>query len=186
MAACPGCQRPVTEGDRAVLQVRLEGSDFEAHERGKRVRAGASWVGALALLFAIAAPLMFVVQKMQVDKVLVDLDKFEDDEELAPIDGKTYTAGELRREVTRGPVQALVVNLILAGLMALLWIWAKRAPLPAIACALALYLVVQLVSAVIDPTSILKGIIIKLLAFLALGKGLKAALDARTTHRPAV
>jgi hypothetical protein len=72
--------------------------------------------------------------------------------------------------------------------MSVLWLWARRAPLPAIACALALYLVVQVVSAVLDPSSIMKGIIVKLFAFAALYKGLKAALDARAAiqQRPGV
>src|SRR4029077_15551622 len=56
---CPGCGRPVTDQDRAVLQVRFEGADWQAHERGKKVRAGAKWVGVLAILFAVSAPLMF-------------------------------------------------------------------------------------------------------------------------------
>jgi hypothetical protein len=184
--ACSGCGRPVTDQDRAVLQVRLEGDDFQAHERGKRVRQGSKWVGALAILFAVSAPVVFAMQKTQADKALANLSQFEDDEQLEPINGKSYTAGELRREVLREPNQLLIGNLILAGLMGVLWIWARRSPLPAIACALALFVVVQVVSGVLDPSTIYKGIIIKVFALAALGKGLKAALAARAAmHRPA-
>jgi hypothetical protein len=183
---CSGCGREVTDQDRSVLQVRLEGSDFAAHERGKRVRQGAKWVGALAILFAISAPILFAMQKGEVDKAIANLSQFEDDEELEPIDGKSYTAGELRQRVLAEPYQTLIGNLILAALMAVLWIWARRSPLPAIACALALFVVVHLVSAVVDPSTILKGIIIKVLALAALGKGLKAAVAARAAmQRPA-
>jgi len=83
----------------------------------------------------------------------------------------------------------LVVNGILAVLMGVLWLWARRAPLPAIACALALYLVVQVVSAILDPSSIMKGIVIKLIAFSVLYKGFTASLAARSAmqqQRPGV
>lgn len=187
---CPGCGRPVTDQDRAVLQIRFEGADWQAHERGKQVRAGAKWVGVLAILFAVSAPIMFAMQEATTtNEAMTNLAKFQDDDVLQPINGKVYTAGELRRLVEREPYQVLVVNGILAVLMGVLWLWARRAPLPAIACALALYLVVQVVSAILDPSSIVKGIIIKLFAFGALYKGFKAALDARAAiqqQRPGV
>ena len=187
MAVCPGCERPVTEQDRAVLQVRLEGGDFQAHERGKQVRHGSKWIGALAILFALSAPLLFAAQKAQEQKALDNLSQFQDDEPLEPINGKSYTAGELRAEVMREPIQGLVANLVLAALMAGLWFWSRRAPLPAIACALALFVVVQVVGAVLEPESIFKGILIKVLAMIALGNGLKAALAARAAmQRPAM
>jgi hypothetical protein len=185
VAVCPGCGRPVTDQDRAVLQVRLEGGDFAAHERGKRVREGSKWIGALAILFAVSGPILFAVQSMEADKAVAHLAQFEEDEVLQPINGKTYTAGALRREVAREPYQVLIASLILAALMGALWLWARRAPLPAIGCALALFVVVQVVGAVVDPSSLYKGLIIKVLAFVALGKGLKAALAARAAlQRP--
>jgi hypothetical protein len=182
-AACPGCGRPLTDQDRAVLQVRLEGGEFVAHERGRKMRDGSKWIGMLAILFAVSAPIVFAMQKTEADKALSQLSAFDDDAPLAPIDGKTYTAGELRKEVMREPIQLLIGNLILAVLMGVLWFWSRRAPLASIACALALFLVVQLVSAVIDPSSIMKGLLIKIFAVAALGKGLKAALAAREAMR---
>ena len=68
-------------------------------------------------------------------------------EDAAPADGihgESETATMVRQMLLRG----LAANLILAGLMGVLWLWARRAPLPAIGCALALYLVVQVVSGV--------------------------------------
>jgi len=185
MATCPGCGRAVNDQDLAVMQVRLEGANFSDHDRGRRVRQGSKWVGVLAILFLVSGPIMFGMQMVAADKALEHLQQFGDDEQLEPIGGKTYTAGELRKEVRREPYQILIVNLVLAAIMGGLWVWARRAPLPAIACALALFVVVQLVSAVVDPSSIVKGILIKLIALAALGKGLKAALDARAAmQRP--
>lgn len=177
---CPGCGRELDEADKAVLQVRREGANHQAFARGKKVRSASKWIGALAILFAVSGPIMYAAQLMVADKALANLEPFEDEEELEPIDGKVYTAGELRAEVRGEPRQVLIGSLILAGLMAVLWVWSRRAPLPAIACALGLFIVVHVVSAIFDPSSILKGIIIKVLAFVALGKGLSAALATRS------
>jgi hypothetical protein len=157
--------------------------DEEALRRGKKVREGAKWIGVLAVLFAISGVLMFFVTQMEANQALSHLQQFRDDEVLQPIDGKTYTAGELRAEVEREPYQVLIINLIVAGLMTALWVWAKRAPLPAIACAFALFVVVHVGSAMVDPSSLAKGVIIKVIALVALGKGLKAALEARALMR---
>jgi hypothetical protein len=185
IGACPGCGRAVDERDRNALRVRLEGGNFVAYGRGKHVRSASKWIGALAILFAVSAPLMYAAQSMQADKALAHLQSFDEDAILQPIDGKTYTAGELRAEVRREPLRALIGGLVLAGLMAVLWVWSRRAPLPAIGCALALFVVVQVVSAVLDPTSIAKGIIVKIFALIALWRGLQAALAARAeTPRP--
>jgi hypothetical protein len=122
---------------------------------------------------------MFFVQQGQAEQALARLRDFADDDALQPIDGKSYSAGELRRAIEREPYLTLIAQLILAGLMAGLWLWARRAPLPAIGCALALFIVVQVGSALIDPTSLFKGLIVKIVALAALGAGLKASLAAR-------
>jgi hypothetical protein len=105
------------------------------------------------------------------------------EEESFQVGDKIYTASELRSAVKAEPVHALVVNLVLAAIMGVLWLWARRAPLPAIAGARAVFVVVQVVSAVVEPTTIYRGIIIKVIALLALGKGLRAALAAREAMR---
>jgi hypothetical protein len=185
-AVCPGCGREVNDQDRAVLQVRLEGSNFAAHDRGRHMRQASTWIGVLAILFAVSAPIVYAMQDAEAEKALAQLDRFDDGAELQPIDGKVYTAGELRKQVAREPLQALITNLVLAGLMGVLWLWARRAPLPAIGCALALFIVVEVASAVVDPTTIYKGIIVKVIAVGALVKGLRAALAARAAmQRPA-
>jgi len=184
---CGGCGREVGKEERAALHevgvVELEAGDAEAQERGKKVREGAKWIGALAILFALSGVLMFFLQQAEATKALEHLAQFQDDDVLQPIEGKVYTAGELRAAVEREPYQILFINLIVAGLMTALWVWAKRAPLPAIACAFALFLVVHIGSAMVDPSSIPKGMIIKIIAIVALGKGLKAALEARAMMR---
>jgi hypothetical protein len=180
---CPGCGRQVDDRDRAVLQVRLESWNFVAHDRAKVMRSASSWIAALAIIFAISAGFAFFMSKQEVDQALSRLEDFDDSQVLQPIDGKTYTAGQLREKVAREPVQVLVINLVVAGLMGALWAWARRSPLPAICGAFALLVVVYGGSAVLDPSSILKGIILKIASFAALYKGLRAALAARVAMK---
>jgi hypothetical protein len=183
---CPGCGRAVTDQDRAVLQVRLEGADHQAFERGTNVRKASRWIGVLAVMYAVSGTMIFVMQKIKATEALDHLAQFEDDDQLKPIDGKSYTAGELRREVAREPYVGLVSNLILCVSMAGLWWWGRRAPLPAIACAFAMFLVVIIVNAVVSPASLASGIIVKIAAIGVLSKGLKSALAARAAlRRPA-
>ena len=79
----------------------------------------------------------------------------------------------------------LLINGSLAVVMGALWMWAKSAPLQAIFAAISIFVVVQAVGAVLDPWSLLQGIVIKLIAVVGLARGLKAALDARAAQRPA-
>jgi hypothetical protein len=190
---CTGCGRPVTEVDHTLLRARLElsdvtvvqasvaSSDYAAQAPGKKIRAAANWIGLTASLFVLGGALIFLAQQVEATAALAKLHAFEDHELLAPIHGKQYTAGALRAQIQRAPYQTLVINLVVAGLMGCLWRWAKRNPLPAIACAIALLIVVNVGSALVDPTTIADGLIIKILAFLALGKGLSAALAVRAT-----
>jgi hypothetical protein len=157
----------------------MEGDDGLARARGQRVREGAMWIGVLSVLFMVWGPVLFGMRMMEADQVLERLKPFADDEPVTLTDGTTRPAGELRFEALRRPNRALIANFILAGLMAVLWVWARRAPLPAMACALALFVVVHVGDAIIEPSTIYQGIIVKVLALAALGKGVKAALAAR-------
>jgi hypothetical protein len=181
---CPGCGRPVTDEDRAALQARLESSDYQAYERGLKVKNASKWIGVLAIIFAISGVVMFFIKQAQADSALTHLSGFADDEQLAPINGKSYTASELRAEVAREPYQVLLVNVILGVLMGGLWLWSRKAALPAIICAIGLFVVVTIGSALAEPESIIKGWLIKIVAIAMLSKGLKAALESRAIMRP--
>jgi hypothetical protein len=180
---CAGCGRLVTSLDKALLQVKLVGPDHVAYERGRRVRSAANWIGYLAIMLMLGAGIEFVSTKIDADDALDKLASLTPDETLAPVDGVIYTVPELRSQLEREPFVVLGAGLVLAAIMGGLWLWARRAPLPAIACAIALFVVVVIVSAVLDPTNILKGILVKIFAMLALGKGLKAALAARAASK---
>ena len=72
---------------------------------------------------------------------------------------------------------------ILSGIMIGLFFWGRKAPLPAIITALCVYLVVIVVNAVIDPSTIVQGIVLKVFFFLAMIAGIKAALVEQAMQR---
>jgi hypothetical protein len=161
----------------------MSGGDDGGYERGRRVRKASKWVGILAILFAVSAPILYEQEQTKTASTLAALNGIEDGQVLRPIGGRIYTAGELRQRLESLPRRVLAADLILAGLMAGLWVWARRSPLPAIACALAMFVVVQVVGGIYSPASIFEGLLVKIFALVALIKGLRSALEARAALR---
>jgi len=71
---------------------------------------------------------------------------------------------------------AFIVGFIVLG------IWTKKKPYTAIVCALVLYGIFIILNAVIDPTTIYKGIILKVVIIVSLVKGLNDAREAQQIH----
>ena len=69
------------------------------------------------------------------------------------------------------------VSLGLAGFMLVLFLWSRRSPLPAIVTALAAYLALLIIQVVLDPDSVLRGVVWKLAFVTTLILGIGAALD---------
>lgn len=80
--------------------------------------------------------------------------------------------------VAKNPT-VLAINLILAAVMGALFLWSKRAPLPAIIVASGTYLVVVVTNALVDPRSLGQGLYLKIIIVAALAKGVKSALALR-------
>jgi hypothetical protein len=71
------------------------------------------------------------------------------------------------------------VDLAVAGLFTAFWLWARRAPVAALAFAIAVHLGVWIVAGVADRSMLLHGYIIRVAALAILAAGLRAALAAR-------
>lgn len=82
----------------------------------------------------------------------------------------------------------LATNFALFAIHIGLWFWAKTAPFAAAVVALALFLTVHLVNAIIEPASLVRGILIKILFLIALAQAISAGLEVRrlrTTRKAA-
>jgi len=179
---CPAC--------KAEIQLLDEFCAKCGHELGtparfigqRSVQGATSAIRLLAALFAIFGVIMFFVMRGQTEAALATLDQLPDHEVLQPIDGVTYTVAELRTRVLWEHRGLLVVNLMLSVIMLVLAWWSKWKPLAAILIATAIFAAVQVISAIIDPKTIMQGIVVKVLVIAILIKGIKGALSLRTDN----
>ena len=85
------------------------------------------------VLFLIFGIVMFFITKSQTADLLLKLAQMSPDATIPkPIGGKTYTAAALRSYLLWQPWGVLIVNLVLAAVMAILALWGRRAPLAAL------------------------------------------------------
>jgi hypothetical protein len=85
---------------------------------------------------------------------------------------------EAEKELAKGAGMARLVVIahgVLAATFYGLWGWAKSRPLPATLAALILFIAVQLIGAALEPESIVKGILVKVLILVALIGAVNAA-----------
>ncbi|MCA9621033.1 MAG: hypothetical protein KC731_18550 [Myxococcales bacterium] len=90
-----------------------------------------------------------------------------------------YVLGGVVLYLMNEEISVLVVNFVLAAIQAGLWLWSKRSLLPAAITALVLYVSIQLLNAVLEPESIARGMLVKILFLLALGRAIQAGIEAR-------
>lgn len=177
---CEACGAQVSEASKQALRQRLEASDATARQQLKSVREATQAIVVLAVLFVIGGILMFALSLGTANDALENLRGLDDAAVVdIPVDGEIYSAGELRTMIEREPYQILGINLLLACIMAALAYWSRRSALPAVVTALAVFVVVHLLNALVDPTTIAQGVIIKVVATIVLIKGVRAAYDAR-------
>ncbi|RZL47198.1 MAG: hypothetical protein EOP00_12665 [Pedobacter sp.] len=71
----------------------------------------------------------------------------------------------------------LVTNVILIGAFFAFAVWSKTKPVTALISGLALYIIIQLLNLIVDPTTIIRGIIFKIIIIGYLVKGIMAVLE---------
>ena len=177
-AACGAVAKPY---DRFCASCGKPMPSAEDYELQKNVKSATGAIKVLAVLFVLSAILFFFIVKGQADAALVKLEGADAGASYT-IDGRTYTAEELRRDLAWEPWGVLIVNLVIAAIMLVLAFWAKRAPLPAVLVATATYAVVIVYGAIADPASLAQGWLMKIIIIAFLIKGIKAALALRTAR----
>ena len=175
---CPACKAEIQLLDEFCAKCghALGAPSRFMHRHSVRGATNAIWV--LAVLFALFGVAMFFLTRDTTEAALANLAPFQDNDVLDPIDGVTYTAGELRAQVLWEHRGVLIVNLILAAIMVVLAWWSKRRALPAILIATAVFVVVQVTGAIIDPSTLMQGIIMKAIVIGVLIRGIKGAMAA--------
>lgn len=80
-----------------------------------------------------------------------------------------------------------VIHLILGAAFVALSFWARKAPLPAAITGLSLYLVIQLLNFIHDPSTLVQGMVVKILFIMAMVKTISSAVSEQAwlkTARP--
>jgi hypothetical protein len=177
---CGKCGAEVRPNDRFCDRCGNALPTFEDRAHEKQVKNATGAIKVLAALFAVFGVALFFISRAEAEKALSSLQGMAPDELFpVPVEGVTYTVGELRDQILWEPWGILITNLVLAAVMTGLAIWGRRAPLPAILVATATYLVVIVTNTIVDPTTIGQGIIMKIIIIAFLAKGIKAALALR-------
>lgn len=177
---CQGCGTQVTGYQKARLLERLEIHDTRMALHMKHVRAARQGIITLGVLFAIAGLVMYFMAKSESDSTLVTLRSLPEDMTYPElINGESLTIAEVRTMIEREPLQILALNLVLAAIMAGLWVWGKKAALPAIIAALAVFVTVHVANALVDPASIVQGLAMKIIGTVILVRGVRSGLEAR-------
>jgi hypothetical protein len=180
---CAACGTGAKPYDRFCGKCGKPMPSAEDHELQKNVKSATGAIKVLAVLFVIAGIAFFFISKSGADAALLTLEGMDPASTYpTPIDGRSYTVGELRKQIAWEPWSLLIINLIVAAIMLALSFWARRAPLPAVLIATATYVVVIVGSAIADPATLAQGWIVKLIIIVFLVKGIKAALALRSAR----
>jgi len=177
-AACAAVAKPYDRFCGKCGQAMPTGEHYQAK---KHVGHATGAIKILAVLFLIFGVVMYFVTKGQADATLLQLQGAQAGDTY-DVQGTTYTAQELREALDWEPKSVLVVNLVLAAIMAGLAWWGRKAPLAAVLIATATYAVVIVASAIADPATLGQGIIVKIIIIAFLVKGIKAALALRASN----
>lgn len=166
---CGACGQPMPTGEE----------HFHRHQVGAATNA----IKLLAGMFLVFGTIMFFIARAQAAPVLAKLEAMDPNSAFpSPVNGVTYTVAALHDQVAWEPWSVLIVNFILAAAMIGLALWGRRAPLPAVLIATAIYAVVLVGNAIMDPATIGQGLIVKIVVIAILAKGIKSALALRVAN----
>jgi hypothetical protein len=192
VSKCSGCGSLIKTTDDFCGEcgAKVNGAPISGAEKlwsdeiSASVNKASKWVLAIAFMFIVFGTIMGLMQKGTTDTALANLVQYEDSATWSvPIHGKTVTVGELRSMVKFEYYSVFVLNYFLAIVMFVIFKWSKTAPFSAFVTALSIYIGVIVLSAVVDPKTIIQGIIVKALVIMALVNGIKAAIPTRGLAR---
>lgn len=161
----------------APYQPAIGARYVDDHRKGKVAKASKMLL-VLSVLFVIGGTIFGFMNKSEADKARDQIAQLDPSQTLV-VEGKTYTLPELQKEIDREVMMVFVINYFLAVVMFGLFLWSRKAALPAMVTGLCVYIAVIVLSAAIEPKSLAQGVLIKIIAIVVLVSGIKAALQER-------
>jgi hypothetical protein len=152
---------------------------YAQREHKARSKVAARWMLWLGLILIVLGGIAGYGAKQDAARALEVLARHDPDEVLHVPGRDPAKASELAEEVKTEALRVWVLNGVLAAAFIALAFWARKAPLPAAVTGLCLYLVLQLLVFLGDPTTLLKGLVFKIFFVLAMAKTISSALSER-------
>lgn len=175
-AFCASCGRPVMT--KPASAPPLFGSSIVEADRRGRVRKASKWLVALSVIFAIYGTGYGLYARSQASDAKARLAELDDDQSFE-VEGKSYTVGELEKQIDREVYLLFGLNYFLALVMFALYLWSRTSPFPAMVTGLCVYLAVIVLNAAFEPKTLAQGLILKFFFISAMLAGIKAALQER-------
>ena len=100
----------------------MEVSDSGAAQRAKLVKSASGTILALSVLFVLGGIVFYFISQNKADEALRSIATLDEAQQLATPVAGAQTVGELRERIMREPIQLLVMNLMLAAIMAGLYV----------------------------------------------------------------
>jgi Trk-type K+ transport system membrane component len=180
-AAAPAAPPPIPKRRSQVNEYRLK---YAQREHKARSKAAARWLLWLGLIFLVIGIFAGFLTARDAEDALTVLSEHDPDEML-DIPGRPSPAkvSDVIAEVKTEAIRVWVIHGVLAATFLALSFWAKKAPLPAAVTGLSVYLVIQLVNFLDDPTTLLQGMVLKILFIGAMAKTISSAMSERNLMR---
>ncbi len=178
---CEKCSAEMKAYDKFCESCGTPAQPPEVQQLDLSIKGANGVIGALSILFLLAGLLLGGIQYSRAQDALEKLAQYDAAAQWSePVNGNIVTVGELREMVEWEPIGVLLVNILLAVVMAGLYFWGRRSPLPAVLVAAGTYLAVQVISAIVDPATIGQGIVLKIIIVAMLYRGIKAGFQQRS------
>lgn len=193
---CPKCGTAVVADEKFCTQCGYElaaGSWGLAKETNhqsviasarEQLGAARKWLMAIAILTLLSGFWIFHTQSAATEKQIQETELATQDVPREQLDaymkaqsGMTF---EEAKAHDRGMVRILLaVNIGMAAIYLGLWFWARQNAYAAALVALLLFVTVVVISAVLEPKSLVQGVLLKILFIAALAKAVQAGLEER-------
>lgn len=178
---CEKCSAEMKAYDKFCESCGTPAQPPEVQQLDLSIKGATGVIGALSILFLLAGLVLGGIQYSRAQDALEKLAQYDAAAQWSePVNGKIVTVGELREMVVWEPIGVLLVNILLAVVMAGLYFWGRRSPLPAVLVAAGTYLAVQVISAIVDPATFGQGIVLKIIIVAMLYRGIKAGFQQRS------
>lgn len=193
---CSTCGAPFVETDRFCTKC---GTSRDGVARGfgpsalpdplaiaavNKLASARKWLLAVSIITLLSGFLFHFLNKQEVEsdirKAEMQLSHLSDAQRDEAAQHELGMTWEEAKAHDRGMVNMLLaVNIGLAIAYFAMWIWARKNPYAASITALLLFITTILVSAVLEPTTLVQGVIVKVFFIIALSRAISAGAAAR-------